>query len=555
MKAEVTIEYALRLLNSNKLDQGQMALEDLLIQDPTNIQIHQLLVKLGFTNKNYKLAEKHLIKLLTFQPLSKNYFNTLSELYSAQSRWQDLANLYEKQSKSNIANATTFFNCAYYQKLSGNFEQAIIFYNKALAIGIDKDYEVSLNVATILSEHLSEPDKAIDILTKAIVKHPEQDSLCYNLANLYEQLGNRNKALYYFQLACTINPKNYTALARQADLYKIENQEHPLINQLKDAFLSSDIAQSDKINVGYALGKAFDDCKAYDLAFHYYQQANELDKKTLPSYDAIKFEHTVDSIIATFNKQWFSTVDSTESSSTSPVFICGMFRSGSTLCEQILAAHSGVSIGGEQEFFHRLMFNNYPDFPQNVLEDIQVDRKKDRLLSEYLTEINRFKNQGDQLTDKRPDNFLYLGIIKLLMPNAKVIWTTRSILDNCLSIYFLRLGSSMAYATELKNIIHFYQQQERLMAHWQSLFPEDILTFNYDNLIQSPKEQTQRLLSFIGLPWEDNCLNFHQYKNQVKTASVWQVRRPLYNSSSGRCNNYQKHLETLFPLSSLKSIK
>jgi len=555
MKSEVTIDYALQLLNSNKLDEGQTALENLLVQTPTNIQIHQLLVKVGFANKNYKLAEKHLIKLLTFQPLSTDYFNALSKIYNLQSRWQDLANLYEKQSKSKIANATTFFNCAYYQKISGNFEQAITFYNKALAIGIDKDYEVSLNIATIFSEHLSEPNKAIDILTAAIIKHPKQDSLLYNLANLYEQLGDKDKALHYFQSAYKINPKNYTALARQADIYKIENEDNPLINQLKNAFISPDITQSDKINVGYALGKVFDDCKAYDLAFYYYQQTNELDKKTLPPYDPVKFEHTIDNIIATFNKQWFTALDKKNSINTSPIFICGMFRSGSTLCEQILAAHSGISIGGEQEFFHRLMVNNYPEFPVNTVEDIQIDRQKDKLLSEYLTEINRFKNKGEQLTDKRPDNFLYLGVIKLLMPNAKIIWTTRTMLDNCLSIYFLRLGASMSYATDLDNIIHFYQQQERLMAHWQSLFPEDILTFNYDKLIHSPKEQTKRLLSFIDLPWEDSCLNFHQYENQVKTASVWQVRRPLYNSSSGRWNNYKKNLKTLLPLSSLNNIK
>ncbi|WP_159820978.1 tetratricopeptide repeat-containing sulfotransferase family protein [Colwellia sp. 20A7] len=555
MKSEVTIENALRLLNANKLDEGQTVLECLLLQDPTNIQIHQLLVKIGFANKNYTLAEKHLIKLLSFKPLSEDYFNTLTELYRAQSRWQDLAALYEQKSKNKTNSSTIFFNCAYYQKLAGNFEQAIIFYNKALAIGIDKGYEVSLNVATIFSEHLSEPDKAIDILTKAIVKYPKQDSLLYNLANLYEQLGDKDKALHYFQSAYTINPTNYTALARQADICKIENEDNPLIDQLKNAFLNPDITQSDKINVGYALGKVFDDIEAYELAFHYYQQTNELDKKMLPPYDPVKFEHTIDSIIATFNKQWFTALDTKNAISTSPVFICGMFRSGSTLCEQILAAHTDISIGGEQEFFHRLMFNNYPEFPLNVVDEMQLERQKDKLLSDYLTEINRFKNSGEQLTDKRPDNFLYLGVIKLLMPNAKVIWTTRSILDNCLSIYFLRLGSSMPYATELKNIIHFYQQQERLMAHWQSLFPEDILTFNYDNLIHSPTEQTQRLLSFIGLPWEDSCLNFHQYENQVKTASVWQVRRPLYNSSSGRWNNYKKNLKTLLPLRLLHNIE
>ncbi|GHE98311.1 tetratricopeptide repeat-containing sulfotransferase family protein [Thalassotalea profundi] len=550
MKSELTIENAIQLLNTNHLDEGQSVLQKMLLTAPDNLQVHQLLVKLAFSKKNFQLAEKHLIKLLALKPLSEVFFNMLCDLYQHQQRWKELASLYLDLSQKQTANATAFFNCAYYLKLAGDFEQAITFYNKSLEIGIDDDYEVSLNLATIYSEHLSLPDKALDILTTAIKKHPKQDSLFYNLANLYEQLGNKNKAMHYFQLAYSMNANNYTALARQADIFTIESVNEPLIEQMKCAFSNVTISQSDKINIGYALGKAFDDCKAYDLAFNYYQQANELDTQTLPPYNSQKMECLVDSIISIFNKQWFDDLDKKNalSASASPVFICGMFRSGSTLCEQILAAHSGISIGGEQEFFHRLVANNYPEFPLNVMKDTQIGQKKEKLLSEYLNEINRFKKRGEQLTDKRPDNFLYLGVIKLLMPNAKVIWTKRNMLDNCLSVYFLRLGASMSYATELKNSIHFYQQQERLMEHWQSLFSEDILPFNYDHLIASPKEETERLLSFIGLPWEDNCLNFHRYENQVKTASVWQVRQPLYSSSSGRWKNYKKFINTVLPL-------
>ena len=140
-----------------------------------------------------------------------------------------------------------------------------------------------------------------------------------------------------------------------------------------------------------------------------------------------------------------------------PIFICGMFRSGSTLCEQILASHSGVSTGGEQEFFHRTIVNNYPNFPFGVTDSLKS--KGEGVLGDYLDEIKSFQKKDTQLTDKRPDNFLYLGLIKALMPNAKVIWTKRAMLDNCLSVYFLRLGASMSYATNIENIIHFINKQ------------------------------------------------------------------------------------------------
>ncbi|GAA5133482.1 tetratricopeptide repeat-containing sulfotransferase family protein [Thalassotalea piscium] len=542
MKSDITIDNALQLLNNNKLAQGQELIEQLLTQDPANINAHKLMVKIGFTDHNLALAEKHLIALLTLQPLSERFFSALTDLYQHQSRWQALSALYLDLFKRQPNNATAAFNCAYYAKLSGNFDQAINYYQKALALGIDDDFEVSLNLATIYSEHMSAPTKAIKILTEAIEKHPSVDSLLYNLANLYEQLGDKEKANHYFKLACKANPNNFTALARQADIYRVNSKNDPLISLLITAFNKKNIANSDRINLGYALGKVHDDCGEYQQAFDYYQQANMLDKQTLPKYNPDQVERQINKIITTFDKSWFERFNTitTDHVENVPVFICGMFRSGSTLCEQILSAHTGISIGGEQEFFHRLVVNNYPEFPLNVSENFKKNR--DEILAQYLNEINHFRTKGDQLTDKRPDNFLYLGLIKTLMPKAKIIWTKRSMLDNCLSVYFLRLGASMPYSTEFSNIVHFYQQQEKLMAHWQSLFPEDIFMFNYDELVEQPEECTRQLLSFVELPWEDKCINFHLADNQIKTASVWQVRQPLYKRSSGRWKNYQEQL-------------
>lgn len=543
MKPELTISNALNLLNSNKSQAAREVLDNILNQTPDNLHAHQLLVKYAFKSKNYALAEKHLLSLLKLQPTVDNYINSLVELYTFQKRWQDIANLYLNIALIQANNSTIHFNCAYYLKLAGKFEQAITHYNKTLALGISQDYEVSLNLAIIYSEHLGEPNKAIDILLKANSKYPDNDAILYNLANVYEQLGNKEKALSYFQLAFTKNPKNYNALARQADISHISSPNNSLIVKMNSALeLSTNI--SDKINIAYALGKSYNDCNEYKLAFEFYQQANELDKQTLPVYNAKSCESYINSIIDTFNKAWFDNFESPSLDiyNLPPLFICGMFRSGSTLCEQILAGHSQVSIGGEQEFFHRTIANSYAQYPENISQYLNKDKNK--LLRAYKAEIMKQQKNGLQLTDKRPDNFLYLGLIKALMPNAKVIWTKRALLDNCLSIYFLRLGASMSYATDIKNIMHFYKQQEKLMEHWKTLFGDSIYEFDYDSLIESPETNIKALLSFSKLPWEQSCLDFHQVENQVKTASVWQVRQPLYKSSSGRCCNYQEFLST-----------
>ena len=545
MKSEVTIEPALKFLNSNKPLEARKILDNLLSENPKNIQAKQLLVKYAFSQKNYQLAEKNLHDLIEIKPLNDNYINSLVSLYGHQKRWIDIAALYLQLTEIQPSNATMYFNSAYYFKIAGEFSKAIQYYNKAMALGISQDYEVSLNLAIIYSEHLSNTEKAIDILATAIKKHPDQDSLLYNLANIYEQLGNKEKAFTLFKKAFSENPQNYNALARQVDIYKISAKDGVLITQVKSALKLNHMDSSNKINLAYALGKAYDDCSDYPLAFKYYQQANQLDQKTLPSYDPKAHEHYINNIIKTFSKSWYEKFVPPKADvfNTPPAFICGMFRSGSTLCEQILASHSQISIGGEQEFFHRTITNSYANYPNINAEEL--NENKNELLNAYKTEIQKQANNGKQLTDKRPDNFLYLGLIKALMPTAKIIWSKRAMLDNCLSVYFLRLGASMSYSTELENIVHFYKQQEKLMSHWQSLFGDSLYEFNYDELIESPEKNIKQLLSFLELPWESDCLDFYKIENQVKTASVWQVRQPLYNRSSGRWKNYQQFLKHL----------
>ncbi len=545
MKSEPELHEALRLLQSNKAAEGQRVLEELLLESPNNIKAHELLVQLAFNKKDLSLAEKHLALLHKIAPTLEKYITPLIEVYCHQSRWLEVASLYLKQASFQKNTPTLLFNYAYYMKLAGKFDIAIEYYSKVLDLGIRDEYEVFLNIANIYSENLSEPDQAIEILNKAIEKYPNQDSLLYNLANIYEQLGNKKQALASFQAAFSKNPKNFDALARQADIHQVKDKSEHLIIQMTEAYHCDIISDNAKINIAYALGKSHDDCGEYDLAFQFYQQANTLDQKTLPSYKPQKYEEYINNIISTFTKAWMNSfkLSNAKEINEPPIFICGMFRSGSTLCEQILSGHSKISIGGEQEYFQRTIANSNKNFPNEFIDHLSSN--KTILLEEYLAEINKFRKNGAQLTDKRPDNFLYLGVIKALMPRAKIVWTTRALLDNCLSVFFLRLGASMSYATKLEHTIHFYQQQVKLMKHWQTIFGEDIYQFNYDELIKEPKNTVEALLSFLGLPWENNCLNFHEVENHVKTASVWQVRQPLYTKSSGRWMNYHQQLKKL----------
>jgi hypothetical protein len=229
-----------------------------------------------------------------------------------------------------------------------------------------------------------------------------------------------------------------------------------------------------------------------------------------------------------------------------PLFVCGMFRSGSTLVEQVLAGHPRMVPGGEIDWMLRLVAGPLAPFPASFarLDDAAIAR----LAAEYRAHVARLFPQagpGDFVTDKRPDNFLYIGLIKQLFPDARIVHTVRNPLDNCLSIYFLHLDHSMSYALDLADIGHYYVQYRRLMTHWKTLYGADILDLDYDALVREPRSSIERLTAFAGLEWEEACLSFEQAQRAVKTASVWQVRERLYRRSSGRWQNYAAQLAPL----------
>jgi hypothetical protein len=220
-----------------------------------------------------------------------------------------------------------------------------------------------------------------------------------------------------------------------------------------------------------------------------------------------------------------------------------MFRSGSTLTEQVLAGHSRVTAGGEIDFLPTLVQTELAPFPARMAQ--VSSRQLGELAQRYLASLSKLFPGERHVTDKRPDNFLYIGLIKSLFPNARIVHTTRDALDNCLSVYFLHLDHSMGYALDLTDTAHYYRQYRRLMAHWKALYGEDILDFDYDAFVRKPRPAVERLLAFCGLDWEEGCMSFHRVQNAVKTASVWQVREPLYQRSSGRWRNYARHLAPL----------
>ena len=445
---------------------------------------------------------------------------------------------YERHLAKHPDSAVAHFNCAWYATRAGRHEFAIENYRKALSLGIDRPEEVHLNIANLCSGPLRDDVRAREHLDKALTISPAYPAAWFNLGNLAEQQGNRDEARRCFSRCLELEPGNVVALARLADTHSFTVGAEPeLFTRLAGA-----ARQSHDPDLHFALGRAQEQRGEYADAWRHFEVANAQDKRVFPLYEPADWERRVDRIVATCTPEWLAKL--AQDQARAPVFICGMFRSGSTLVEQVLAAHPAFTPAGEREFFPRLVAGALPGYPDGLeaLKPQQVHAWS----RAYAEESERVFGRGARLTDKRPDNFLYLGLIKALFPRAKVVVTLRDWRDVATSVFATRLGPAAPYSTDLRHIRHFIAQHDRLISHWRSLFGVDVATVRYEDLVSEPRVTIENLLAALGEPWDDRCLAFHELRNTVQTASVWQVRQPLYSGSVGRWRRFNDAFVSAF---------
>jgi Tfp pilus assembly protein PilF len=460
-------------------------------------------------------------------------------------RWLEAEHAYKVVLSNEPNLPECWYNLALVQRQIGRFESALACYEEALKLGATKPEEIHLNRGVIFSDELRRPEAAEKELATALELNPHYIPALQNLANLKEEYGDRAGALALYERILSLNPSQYEALARFATLKTVTVADDDLIAKLRQAIARPSSTAGEKASLLFALGMLLDGSGAYDEAFEAYSAANRFSRGSAPPgtvlYDRARHEALVDELIETFTPE--RCLQSAPASGDPPLFICGMFRSGSTLAEQVLAAHPRVTAGGETTLLPRLVRSNLAPFPSS-LKQASAQRLA-AMANWYRTSLAALFPSSDLVTDKRPDNFIHIGLIKTLLPNARIVHTTREPLDNCLSVFFTHLDPSVGYALDLMDTGHYYRQYRRLMAHWKSLYGDDILDFDYDTFVREPRPSAERLLKFLDLEWNDACLEFHEAKGVVKTASVWQVRKPLYNHASGRSRHYMKHLTQL----------
>lgn len=438
----------------------------------------------------------------------------------------------------------SWYNLARLLRRVRRYDDALAAYQQALNHHADQPEEVHLNRAVILADHLARPVDAERELHTALKLNPRYLPALLNLGNICEHRGDASGAIGHYSRALFIDPYNALALSRLSSIQPLSGAADPLIQRLRQAIARPNAQASERADLSFSLGAALDKVSAYDDAFAAYQAANAASRDMSPGlrYDRQAHEQMVDQLIKAFPR---AVKREGKPPTTTPglIFICGMFRSGSTLVEQILASHSQVTGGGELDLLPVLVQQHLPGLfgPAQPIDPAVTERMRER----YLATVRGLHPNAITLTDKRPDNFLYIGLIKSMFPEAKIVHTRRHPIDNGLAVYFLHLSHAMPYALDLADIGHWFGQHNRLMRHWKQLYGSDIQEVDYDALVNDPDTQLRQLLAGVGLGWEDACLNFHRQPSVNKTASVWQVRQPLYTSSSGRWRHYERYLGPL----------
>lgn len=436
----------------------------------------------------------------------------------------------------------SWYNLGWLLRRAGLAEAALAAYDEALARNVRDPEEVHLNRAAIYSDQMSQPQAALAALQEALRLNPGYLPALLNLGNLSEDMGDAGAARNAYERVLQLSPGNATALARLAGLSKATTIDDAVIGRVKEGLATRNYPPADVAELLFSLGRLYDGCGAYDEAFTTIEAANRhaLDaaRSALIPYDAAAEAALADALAQAYAAAGLPT-DGLADPDPVPVFIVGMFRSGSSLLEKILGSHSGIEAGGELDLVPRIARGLGVDPSVQVSVPTATIREHAHA---FVQRLRALRPGARLVTDKRPDNFWNVGLIKRLFPRAKIINTRRHPLDNLVSVWAVHLDPTMNYSFRVEDILEHIFAERRMMAHWNQLYPGAILTVDYERLVSSPQEEVTRVLSFLGLPYEGSCLEFHRTPGPVRTASVWQVREPLHDRSVGRWRHYESAL-------------
>jgi tetratricopeptide (TPR) repeat protein len=392
--------------------------------------------------------------------------------------------------------------------------------------------------------HCSRHEDALVCYQQAKDLQPSNVNYVYNLAASQIANGDMQTAEELFNRVIYLKPDDYDAWQNRSTLRK-QTEDNNHVKQLQ--FVKERLSKHDKgqMPVCFALAKELEDLERYEESFAYLQEGAAR-RKNMMSYEVATDEAVMQKIASVFNRESLESPH-TSNPTKRPVFVLGLPRSGTTLVDRIISSHSQADSMGESNALAFAVMRAAAGKKGNLADKISLIEQSANMdfaqMGEfYAHATENLSAESARLVDKTPLNFLYLGLIHLSMPGAKIIHLRRNPVDSCYAMYktLFRMGYPFTYS--LQDVGRYYIAYHALMAHWRELIPGAFLDVDYENLVNNQEVETRRILEYLNLDWEDSCLDFHKHKGAAATASAAQVRQPIYNSSVGRWKSYQEQL-------------
>jgi tetratricopeptide (TPR) repeat protein len=538
---------ALRM--AGDLDGAALAYQDALVQREIYPEAYNNLGTLLQQDKQLEDAEHALKKAISQNPRYVEAHNNLALLYAAQKKEVDALRILGDALKVAPTNPQTLLITAKIQNSRSNYaaaEQA-----SQLVLKGDPNNVEALILLGQLFHETDRYDEAIELLQKAVeIKPDNPEGLSYYGVAL-KSVGRLDEARDHILRALRINDSMYGAYANLNDLIDFsKGVGEELFNRMDAIFEASANLEAEHLTpLHFAYAKALDDRGEHAKALDHYIVGGRMKRAQLDYKEGETFEF-FDAIREVFTKDVFANREFAGIDDERPVFIIGMPRSGSTLVEQILSSHPDIYGAGEVKYLSRALgqirdrFPSLPKYPQMMKK--LTPAQLDIVGKKYLAALTAGAGDAKRITDKLLTNYFFVGVIHLLYPKAKFIHTARDPVDTCLSGFTKLFKDDMPHSYDLAELGRYYRKYQELMKHWEKVLPKGTIhTVVYEEVVADTEKEAKALIEFLGLDWNDKCLEFHKSDRPVKTASVAQVRKPIYKTAVKRWKKYGDGLKPL----------
>jgi tetratricopeptide (TPR) repeat protein len=510
MRNPQLIEAALAI-NEDRLHDAEPILRAHLKADPLDVAAIRLMAQLAARIGRYKDSEALLRRALELAP---NFIVARS----------NLAGILYRQNR---------------------FEEAVAMLNAVLAE--DEDNIASRNLKAAALGRVGDYDEALALYAELTERFPDHAKLWMSQGHLLKTVGRQDDSIAAYRRALAVEPRLGEVWWSLANLKTVKFDDGDMA-AMQAALVSPDLTDEDRFHLDFALGKAFDDAREAERAFGHYAAANSLRRASL-DYDPHIVSDHVSKIITRFTPEFIKSRAEQGHDAPDAIFILGMPRAGSTLVEQILSSHSAIE--GTMEL---------PDMPAIAMRegrgggpagwvDAVADMPAERLaeLGAEFIERTRIQRKSDKpyFIDKLPNNWIYTGLIHLILPNVKIIDARRHPLDCCFSNYRQHFAKGQAFSYDLGDMGRYYADYVRAMAHFDAVLPGRVHRVIHESLVENPEAEVRAMLGYLGLPFEEACMRFHENTRAVRTASSEQVRRPINRDGMEQWKPYEAWLGPL----------